>query len=143
MLRTFPLRFGLGIENPTSGVNAIHDETEQEKFFSYVSTLVEWKSEKSASSNGQAPAGTAAQLQQKASQHLPNCLRQDLHHQTRRLTGKMAANGFGLTRPVVQISPCLVTPDNAEVLWSMAPYARSWARKPRSLVYPSSKVVTP
>jgi outer membrane receptor protein involved in Fe transport len=30
----------LGIENPTSSVNAIHDETQQEKFFSYVSTVL-------------------------------------------------------------------------------------------------------
>ncbi len=30
----------LGIENPTSSVNAIHDETDQEKFFSYVSTVL-------------------------------------------------------------------------------------------------------
>ncbi|MGO9363525.1 MAG: TonB-dependent receptor domain-containing protein [Rhodomicrobium sp.] len=30
----------VGIENPTSSVNAIHDETEQEKFFSYVSTVL-------------------------------------------------------------------------------------------------------
>jgi outer membrane receptor protein involved in Fe transport len=30
----------LGIENPAPGVNAIHDETEQEKFFSYVSTVL-------------------------------------------------------------------------------------------------------
>ena len=34
------LENNLGIENPTSGVNAIHDETEQEKFFSYVSTVL-------------------------------------------------------------------------------------------------------
>ncbi len=31
------LQNGLGIENPTSSPNAIHDETQQEKFFSYVS----------------------------------------------------------------------------------------------------------
>ncbi len=30
----------LGIENPTSAYNAIHDETQQEKFFSYVSTVL-------------------------------------------------------------------------------------------------------
>jgi len=30
----------LGIENPTSSANAIHDETDQEKFFSYVSTVL-------------------------------------------------------------------------------------------------------
>ncbi len=30
----------VGIENPTSSVIAIHDETEQEKFFSYVSTVL-------------------------------------------------------------------------------------------------------
>lgn len=30
----------VGIENPTSNANAIHDETEQEKFFSYVSTVL-------------------------------------------------------------------------------------------------------
>ena len=34
------LENGLGIENPTSSVNAIHDETQQEKFFSYVSTVL-------------------------------------------------------------------------------------------------------
>jgi outer membrane receptor protein involved in Fe transport len=34
------LENGLGIENPTSAVNAIHDETQQEKFFSYVSTAL-------------------------------------------------------------------------------------------------------
>ena len=32
---------GLGIENPTSGLNAIHDETQQGKFFGYVSTLLD------------------------------------------------------------------------------------------------------
>ncbi|MGO9544821.1 MAG: TonB-dependent receptor [Rhodomicrobium sp.] len=30
----------LGIENPTPAANAIHDETDQEKFFSYVSTVL-------------------------------------------------------------------------------------------------------
>jgi outer membrane receptor protein involved in Fe transport len=30
----------LGIENPTPGVNAIHDQTDQGKFFAYVSTLL-------------------------------------------------------------------------------------------------------
>jgi outer membrane receptor protein involved in Fe transport len=30
----------LGIENPTSSVNAIHDQTDQGKFFAYVSTLL-------------------------------------------------------------------------------------------------------
>jgi hypothetical protein len=30
----------LGIENPTPSANAIHDDTEQEKFFSYVSTVL-------------------------------------------------------------------------------------------------------
>ena len=30
----------LGIENPTPSVNAIHDHTDQEKFFSYVSTVL-------------------------------------------------------------------------------------------------------
>ena len=30
----------LGIENPTSSVNAIHDHTDQGKFFAYVSTLL-------------------------------------------------------------------------------------------------------
>ena len=30
----------LGIENPTPAYNAIHDETQQEKFFSYVSTVL-------------------------------------------------------------------------------------------------------
>ena len=30
----------MGIENPTPSVNAIHDQTEQEKFFSYVSTVL-------------------------------------------------------------------------------------------------------
>ncbi len=30
----------LGLENPTPSVNAIHDQTEQEKFFSYVSTIL-------------------------------------------------------------------------------------------------------
>ena len=34
------LQNNLGIENPTSSVNAIHDETQQEKFFSYVSTVL-------------------------------------------------------------------------------------------------------
>src|SRR5271157_2829433 len=34
------LENGLGIENPTSSANAIHDETQQEKFFSYVSTVL-------------------------------------------------------------------------------------------------------
>lgn len=34
------LENNLGIENPTSSVNAIHDQTEQEKFFSYVSTVL-------------------------------------------------------------------------------------------------------
>ncbi len=34
------LENSLGIENPTSSVNAIHDETEQEKFFTYVSTVL-------------------------------------------------------------------------------------------------------
>ncbi len=34
------LENGLGIENPTNSVNAIHDETEQEKFFTYVSTVL-------------------------------------------------------------------------------------------------------
>ena len=32
---------GLGIENPTPGLNAIHDETQQGKFFGYVSTLLD------------------------------------------------------------------------------------------------------
>jgi outer membrane receptor protein involved in Fe transport len=31
---------GLGIENPTSSYDAIHDDTRQEKFFSYVSTVL-------------------------------------------------------------------------------------------------------
>ena len=31
----------LGIENPTPGLNAIHDETQQGKFFGYVSTLLD------------------------------------------------------------------------------------------------------
>lgn len=34
------LENNLGIENPAPSVNAIHDETEQEKFFSYVSTVL-------------------------------------------------------------------------------------------------------
>jgi outer membrane receptor protein involved in Fe transport len=34
------LENSVGIENPTSTYNAIHDETEQEKFFSYVSTVL-------------------------------------------------------------------------------------------------------
>jgi outer membrane receptor protein involved in Fe transport len=32
---------GLGIENPTPGLNAIHDETQQGKFFGYASTLLD------------------------------------------------------------------------------------------------------
>ncbi|MGC2122204.1 MAG: TonB-dependent receptor plug domain-containing protein, partial [Xanthobacteraceae bacterium] len=32
---------GLGIENPTPGLNAIHDETQQGKFLGYVSTLLD------------------------------------------------------------------------------------------------------
>lgn len=32
---------GVGIENPTPAYNAIHDETEQGKFFGYVSTLID------------------------------------------------------------------------------------------------------
>ena len=31
----------LGIENPTPGLNAIHDQTQQGKFFGYVSTLLD------------------------------------------------------------------------------------------------------
>ena len=31
----------LGIENPTSGINAIHDQTQQGKFFGYASTLLD------------------------------------------------------------------------------------------------------
>jgi outer membrane receptor protein involved in Fe transport len=31
----------LGIENPTAGLNAIHDQTEQGKFFGYASTLID------------------------------------------------------------------------------------------------------
>ncbi len=34
------LENSVGIENPTPSYNAIHDETEQEKFFSYVSTVL-------------------------------------------------------------------------------------------------------
>jgi hypothetical protein len=34
------LRNDVGIENPTPAYNAIHDETEQERFFSYVSTVL-------------------------------------------------------------------------------------------------------
>jgi outer membrane receptor protein involved in Fe transport len=34
------LQNNLGIENPTSSVEAIHDQTQQEKFFSYVSTAL-------------------------------------------------------------------------------------------------------
>ncbi len=34
------LENNLGIENPTPSYNAIHDETEQEKFFGYVSTVL-------------------------------------------------------------------------------------------------------
>ena len=34
------LQNNLGIENPTSSVEAIHDQTQQEKFFSYVSTVL-------------------------------------------------------------------------------------------------------
>jgi outer membrane receptor protein involved in Fe transport len=32
---------GLGLENPTSSINAIHDETQQGKFFGYASTLLD------------------------------------------------------------------------------------------------------
>ena len=32
---------GLGIENPTPGLNAIHDQTQQGKFFGYASTLLD------------------------------------------------------------------------------------------------------
>ncbi len=32
---------GLGLENPTPGLNAIHDETQQGKFFGYASTLLD------------------------------------------------------------------------------------------------------
>jgi outer membrane receptor protein involved in Fe transport len=32
---------GLGLENPTSALNAIHDETQQGKFFGYASTLLD------------------------------------------------------------------------------------------------------
>jgi outer membrane receptor protein involved in Fe transport len=32
---------GLGLENPTTGLNAIHDETQQGKFFGYASTLLD------------------------------------------------------------------------------------------------------
>ena len=32
---------GLGLENPTPGLNAIHDDTQQGKFFGYASTLID------------------------------------------------------------------------------------------------------
>ena len=32
---------GLGLENPTAGLNAIHDQTDQGKFFGYASTLLD------------------------------------------------------------------------------------------------------
>jgi outer membrane receptor protein involved in Fe transport len=32
---------GLGLENPTAGLNAIHDQTDQGKFFGYTSTLLD------------------------------------------------------------------------------------------------------
>ena len=32
---------GLGLENPTAGINAIHDQTQQGKFFGYASTLLD------------------------------------------------------------------------------------------------------
>ena len=32
---------GLGLENPTPGLNAIHDQTQQGKFFGYASTLLD------------------------------------------------------------------------------------------------------
>jgi hypothetical protein len=31
----------LGLENPTAGLNAIHDQTQQGKFFGYASTLLD------------------------------------------------------------------------------------------------------